>query len=99
MSKFEEIIGGDNAVLIDFHAEWCGPCKTLAPIIKEVKSEFGSALKVIKVDVDKNQSLANKLGIRGVPTLILYQKGKQLWRQSGVVPKQQLVSILRQFIQ
>lgn len=99
MSKFEEIIGGDNAVLIDFHAEWCGPCKTLAPIIKEVKSEFGSALKVIKVDVDKNQSLANKLGIRGVPTLILYQKGKQLWRQSGVVPKQQLVGILKQFIQ
>lgn len=98
MSKFEEIISGDGAVLIDFHAEWCGPCKTLAPIIKEVKSEFGSTLKVIKVDVDKNQNLANKLGIRGVPTLILYQKGKQLWRQSGVVPKQQLVGVLKQFI-
>ena len=96
MSKFNDLINGETPVLIDFHAEWCGPCKTLAPIIKEVKLELGSSLKVVKVDIDKNQSLAGKLGIKGVPTLILYKNGKQLWRQSGVMPQAQLVQILKQ---
>ena len=98
MSKFQEIINGKTPVLVDFHAVWCGPCKTLSPIIKEVKKEFGDKLMVVKIDVDKNQSLAGKLGIRGVPTMILYKEGKQLWRQSGVVDKNQLAQIIRQKI-
>lgn len=95
MASFQDIINSDKPVLIDFHAEWCGPCKALAPIIKTVKSELGDALSILKVDVDKNQSLSAQLGIKGVPTLILYKKGKQLWRQSGVVQKNQLIDIIK----
>ena len=98
MSKFNELINSNLPVLIDFHAEWCGPCKTLSPIIKSVKSEMGDSLKVVKVDVDKNQGLASKLGIRGVPTLMLYKSGQLLWRQSGVLQKDQLVQILNQHL-
>jgi thioredoxin 1 len=85
----------DVPVLVDFHATWCGPCHTLSPIIQEVAKEFSGKVKVIKVDVDRNQHAAVKYGIRGVPTLILFKKGKTLWRQSGVLSKQQLSSILR----
>ena len=98
MSKFQELINAEQPVLVDFHAEWCGPCKSLAPIIKEVKSEFGARLKIVKIDVDKNQLLARKLGIKGVPTMILYNGGKQLWRQSGVVPKNELIRIIQSHI-
>ncbi|NOQ73482.1 MAG: thioredoxin [Crocinitomix sp.] len=98
MSKFENIINSETPVLIDFHAVWCGPCKTLAPIIKEVKGNFGEKLTILKVDIDKNQSIASKLGIKGVPTLVLYQNGKQLWRQSGVIPASQLTAIIKQHI-
>ena len=96
MSKFKDLINGDKPVLIDFFAEWCGPCKTLAPIIKEVKSGFGDDLVILKIDIEKNQSIASKLGIRGVPTMILYKAGKQVWRQSGVVPANQLTEIIKQ---
>ncbi|WP_027419535.1 thioredoxin [Crocinitomix catalasitica] len=95
MSKFQDLINSDQPVLIDFFATWCGPCQTLAPIIKDVKKNFGDDLKVLKVDIDKNQSLASKLQIKGVPTMILYQNGKQVWRQSGVVPASQLEAIIR----
>lgn len=95
MATFSEIINGSTPVLVDFHATWCGPCKALAPIIKEVKQGFGDQLTVVKIDVDKNQGLANKLGIRGVPTMILYKNGETLWRQSGVVPVDQLRSIIQ----
>ena len=96
MSKFQDLINSDQPVLIDFFATWCGPCQTLAPIIKDVKKNFGDDLKVLKVDIDKNQSLASKLQIKGVPTMILYQNGKQVWRQSGVVPASQLEAIIRE---
>lgn len=95
MSKFNELIKGDIPVLVDFYADWCGPCKMMAPILKEVKNSLGHSLKVIKVDVDKNQQAASHFAVQGVPTLILFQRGKQVWRQSGVVPKEQLIAVIR----
>lgn len=94
MANFNEIIQKNNLVLIDFSAEWCGPCQTLAPILKEVKQHFGEQLSIIKIDVDKNQALARNFGIQGVPTLILYKGGQQIWRQSGLLPKSELIRII-----
>jgi len=90
-SSFSEIIKSDTPVLIDFYADWCGPCKTLAPILKDVKSELGEKVKIVKIDVDKNQSLAAKYQVRGVPTMMIFKDGKQLWRESGVLPKHVIV--------
>jgi thioredoxin 1 len=94
-ASFSEIIKGDTPVLVDFFADWCGPCKTLAPILKEVKSELGDSIKVVKIDVDKNQPLSAKYQVRGVPTMILFKNGKQVWRQSGVVRKIDLLQIIK----
>lgn len=94
MSKFSEIINQDTPVLVDFFADWCGPCKMMSPILKQVKDILGDAVTIIKIDVDKNQSMATKYQVRGVPTLILFKGGKQLWRQSGVVQKDDLIKII-----
>jgi thioredoxin 1 len=94
-SNFNEIIKDDKPVLVDFYADWCGPCKTLAPILQETKAELGDEVKIVKIDVDKNQELSEKYQVRGVPTLILFKNGQQLWRQSGVVQKSALVQLLR----
>ncbi|MBW2938290.1 thioredoxin [Aureisphaera sp. CAU 1614] len=95
MSSFNEIIASQKLVLVDFSADWCGPCKMLAPILKQVKDEVGDAIKIIKIDVDKNQSLASQYQVMGVPTLILYKGGKQVWRQSGVLQKHELVQLIQ----
>jgi thioredoxin 1 len=84
-------------VLVDFFAEWCGPCKVMAPILKEVKQEIGDAASILKVDVDKNPQAAADYQVQGVPTLILFKGGKVLWRQSGVVPKNGLVGVIKKF--
>ncbi|MDT0295123.1 thioredoxin [Mesonia ostreae] len=95
-SNFKDIINSETLVLVDFFAEWCGPCKSLAPILKEVKTELGEQIKILKIDVDKNQPLATQYQVRGVPTMILFKEGKQMWRESGVLQKSDLVSIIQQ---
>lgn len=94
-SNFNEIINAEKPVLVDFFADWCGPCKTLAPILEEAKTELGDAVKIVKIDVDKNQPLAEKFQVRGVPTLILFKNGNIIWRESGVVQKSQLVELIK----
>jgi len=94
MSSFSDIINQDKPILIDFFAEWCGPCKMMSPILKDVKKELGESISIIKIDVDKNQALANKYQVRGVPTLMLFKNGKQLWRQSGLLQKNEIIKIV-----
>lgn len=95
-SNFKSIIDSKTPVLIDFYADWCGPCKMLAPILKEVKDELKDDIKIIKIDVDKNQQLAAQYQVRGVPTMILFKNQQQLWKQSGVLQKEDLVNIIKQ---
>ncbi|SDE34806.1 thioredoxin [Pricia antarctica] len=94
-SSFSEIIASETPVLVDFYADWCGPCKMLAPILKQVKDEMGDALKIVKIDVDKNQAIASRYQVRGVPTMLLFKKGKQVWRQSGVLQKKDIMGVLK----
>jgi thioredoxin 1 len=94
-SSFEELINSKIPVLLDFHATWCGPCKTLAPILEQVKQNLGDSVRIIKIDIDKNRSLAEKLNISGVPTLMVYRDGKLLSRKSGVMPLQDLIRMVQ----
>lgn len=98
MSTFKEIIQSEKPVLVDFFATWCGPCKMMTPILKQLKDEVGDAVTIIKIDVDKEPQAASSLGIQGVPTLMIFQKGEQKWRQSGVVNVQQLKQVLQPYL-
>lgn len=97
MSKFDDLINQNKPVLIDFFAEWCGPCKMMSPILKDIKDSLGDSVSIIKIDVDKNQAIANKYQVRGVPTLMVFKNGKQLWRQSGVIQKDELLTIFQKY--
>ncbi len=93
--SFNTLIQSETPVLIDFYADWCGPCKMLSPILKEVKAELGDRIKVLKIDVDSNAAIAGRYQIRGVPTMILFKEGEIRWRKSGVLPKHTLLEELK----
>jgi thioredoxin 1 len=97
MISFSEVINSGKPVLVDFSAEWCGPCKMMAPILKQTKDAIGDKATIIKVDVDKNRETAMQFNIQGVPTLILFKDGQVKWRQSGVVQAGTLVQLLSQY--
>ena len=94
-AKFNELINQDHLVLVDFYADWCGPCKMMSPILQEVKGIIKDDVKIIKINVDQHQDLASHFMVRGVPTLMLFKSGKMLWRQSGVLSTKDLVAIIQ----
>ena len=97
MSNFNSIINSDKPVLVDFFAEWCGPCKTMAPILKDVKHQLGEGSTIIKIDIDKNPEAAQAYQVRSVPTLMIFKNGQAVWKQAGVVPAQELVRLINQY--
>ena len=97
--KFNEVIQGEKPVLVDFTAEWCGPCKIMSPILKELKGIVKEKLTILKIDIDKNPAAARTYQVQSVPTLIVFQKGKIIWRSSGVIPINQLQQVIQPLIQ
>jgi len=97
-ANFDSIVNDTKPVVVDFHALWCGPCKVQSPILKEVAVELGEKVRVIKIDIDQNNVLASRYNIQSVPTLMVFKKGQLVWRQSGVISKNQLISVLKQNI-
>lgn len=96
--SFSELINGYKPVLVDFSAEWCGPCKMMAPVLKDIAHKFEGKISVIKIDVDRNQEAAQSYNIVSVPTLMIFKNGKILWRQSGAMPLNAMEKIIEQYI-
>lgn len=96
MEKFSEIINSDQLTLVDFFATWCGPCKTMHPVLEQLKKDLGDSIRIIKIDVDKNEQLSMAYRIQAVPTLMLFRKGEVVWRQSGALSLNDLKAIIRQ---
>lgn len=94
--SFEDIIKGEKPVLVDFYADWCGPCKMMAPILKDVKNRMGDDLTIVKIDTEKNPEVAIHYQVRGIPTLILFKEGQIIWQQAGVMAANQLEAIINQ---
>lgn len=97
MNEFEKLISGEKPVLVDFFATWCGPCKMMGPVLEDVKKQVGDDATIVKIDVDKNQELASMYGIQAVPTLMLFKRGENVWRASGVQRGADLVALLQQY--
>ena len=98
MNKFQDIIAGDTQVLVDFFAEWCGPCKMMKPVLEELKKKMGNKIIILKIDIDKNISLSSEYRIQSVPTLVLWKQGEIIWRQSGALSLNELEQILSSYI-
>ena len=98
MASFNELINQPVPVLVDFKADWCQPCKMMAPVLKQVKQNFKDQIRIIKIDIDKNPAVAQKYGIRGVPTLILFKSGREVWKQSGVIQANQINTVINSHI-
>ena len=96
--NFSDIINDDKPVLVDFYADWCGPCKMMSPLIEETKKDLGDGATVLKIDIDKNSDVAIKYGIRSIPTLLIFKEGEVVWRQSGVPSKSLIVESVKKFI-
>ncbi|WP_234570579.1 thioredoxin [Rhodohalobacter sp. 614A] len=92
---FNDLIKGETPVLVDFYADWCGPCRMMAPILQDVKNRFGDSLQIVKIDTERNPDIAIHYNVRGIPNMILFSKGDILWQQAGVVQAPQLESIIR----
>ena len=97
-SSFKDLVNADQPTLVDFSAEWCGPCKMMAPILDEFKSKVGDKVKVVKIDIDRNPAVATMYQVNSVPTLMLFRSGQLMWRQSGVVPTNQLVNVVDHYL-